>query len=95
VRPSRLVSRPRRAARRGTGEHLVPPQRHADDQHDQSQGSQPDRYVHQGEIAGQRADDQQRHRRRHDRRDHSEPDHVRSPAVAALTGLFAITLTLR
>jgi hypothetical protein len=78
-------------SRRAAGEHLVPPHRHADDEHDQGQSSKPDRYVHEREIARQRADDQQRHCRRDDGRDHTEPDHVRSPVVMLLTVAFAMT----
>jgi hypothetical protein len=82
----------RGAGLRCPGEHPVPPHGHAHDQHDQRQGSQPDRRVHQRQFAGHRADYQQRDGRRDNGRDDTEPDHVRSPVSASLTTAFAMRL---
>ena len=56
-------------------EDLVPPDRHADDEHDQGQRSQPDRDIDQAQVARDRPCDQQADRDCHDRHDRGEPDH--------------------
>jgi hypothetical protein len=60
-------------------EHLVPPDRHADDQHQQCQRSQRDRHVDQDQITGHRTSDQQADRDGYDGHECAEPDHLEAP----------------